>query len=788
MKIFSLCTILLLTISILHAQTIHGLVLSAKQEPLTLVTVVLQERDSILASTITNLQGFFRFNTPLSSGQTYLLRLSLVGYQSRKISFAYPDTNLLHRLVLEEDKQTLKEVTLTGKPPVLVRKSDRSIINIENSALANGFSAAEVLQRSPGVWVDNMGNIRLKGTQPVTIMVNDVVQRLDDEELADFLRSLKSDEISRIEIIPNPPAEFEAGGSGGIIHIILKKGRKNGWTGSLNTEYWQQADKPYFTTGVTLNHQHNKLYLSGSYIYSNDRRAITEETVITYPDQSSFDNFTRRNEKTHRRQYRFAAVYDVSKAQSLSLQSSFSQTSFNQLFKSDETYHSDQLSYGSASTVKQRLFNWSGLTLNYSLKPDTLGSTLKIIADYSNIARTDIGEYDKINNDPSKQRRWRTGVPINTKIYSIQSEFTKVFNPNLRFSSGVKYASIYRDNALVTEDFTNDIWTLNSKQSNHFLYTENVLMLYTSTEQTIKRTTIKAGLRAEETFSDGNETTSSARFSKKYSGLFPSLFIMQSLNKEKGTSVTASYSRRLTRPALNELNPARIEFSNYTSVTGNPSLLPQYSNHFSLAYQFLKNHAIESFLTHTSNFIALSANPGPNNSIDYYLENTGATTEYGLEYSSTISPVKSWTIITNLSAYRSAYSFNDKSYRQTSFYARSLHTLTFTNIADIDFMADYRSPYIYTNLYTHGNFIMDIGFTKKLFKAKAKLRLGFTDILNTSREKEWTEEKDYTIAFYRKRPTRTVRLSFTYQFSSGKKMQTKNIDTGGQEERRRVGN
>ncbi|PVD52615.1 hypothetical protein DC498_08855 [Terrimonas sp.] len=780
---------LLVINNIALAQTVGGHVSgSINKEPLPLVSVVLQKENTTIATTITDKEGLFRFYVSLVHHQTYILRLSLIGYYSKEVSFIYPDTSVLHQLVLEESKTILAEVTVTGKQPLLMRKSDRTIINIENSELANGFSASEVLQRLPGLWVDNMGNIRLKGNQSVTIMVNDVVQRLDTEELVDYLRALKSDEISRIELIPNPPSEFEAGGSGGIIHIILKKRNKNGWTGSFNTEYRQQADKPYYTTGAMLNHQLNKLYISGSITFVRDTRSITEKTTITYPHLSSFSNFTHRGEKVQRQQYRFAAVYDLSKSQSLSLQSSFSKTNWRQQFFSDEIYKAYQLSYGKATSAKQRILNFTGATLNYSYRPDTLGTILKVIADFSNNTRDDNSEYNKINEDQYKQRQWRAQIPVNTRIFSLQSDYTKIFTPKTLLKSGIKYASISRDNKMVTEDLENASWTLTPGQNNHFLYAENILMLYVSAEQKWRNTTVNAGLRAEQTFSKGNEISSSITFSRKYLGLFPSVFLMQSLNAEKGTTITASYSRRLTRPALNELNPARIEFGSYTSVSGNPNLQPQYSNHFSLAYQFIKNHSLEAYFVHTNNFIALSANTGANNSIDYHTENTGTTKEYGIEYSSTIFPVKSWTINTSLSAYRSVYSFNEKPYRLTSFYASSIHTLTFTNITDIDVMADYRSPYIYTNLYTYGNFNMDIGFSKKILKAKAKLRLGFTDIFNTSREKEWTAEKNYSIAFYRKRPTRSIRISFTYQFSSGKKMQAKNIDMGGQEERRRAGN
>ncbi len=771
-----------------NAQTIAGRVLNIADQPLPFVSVVLQKADSFIIAGTTNEKGYFLLSTFLQQKQAYTMHLSAVGYQAKEISFIYPDTGLLKEITLAEDKKMLAEVSITAKPALLIRKSDRTIINVENGPFSNGFSATDVLQRTPGVWVDNMGNVMLKGTQPVTIMVNEVVQRLGAEELADFLRSLKSEDISRIEIIPIPPSEFEAGGSGGIIHIILKKGKKNGWSGSVNAEYWQQARKPYFTTGATLSYQHKKLYLYGSYSYVKDLRTITEKTSFIYSDASSFDNFTERNERIERQQYRISGVYDFSDKQTISFQSVVSKTKFHQLFQSNEVYQSNETSYGKATSIKDRLFSLAGITLNYALRLDTMGSSIKIIADFSDNERPEKNAFNKMADDTSRQRIWRTNAPVNAKVYALQSDFTKTLNLKTIFRSGIKYASIARDNQLTTEDFIDMQWMLTPKQSNHFVYTESILMFYSSIEQTLKSTNVKAGLRAEETFSNGNEMISSTIFSRKYMGLYPSLSVMQTLNADKGTAITAAYSRRLTRPTLNALNPARMEFSNYASVTGNPNLLPQNSQHFSLVYQFLKDHSAELYLIRTNNYISLSANAGPNNSIDYLAENTGSTTQYGFEYNSTVSPLEIWTINTNFSAYRVSYRFNNKPYRQTTFYTQSFHTLTLTHIADIDFIAEYQSPFISTNLYTYGNFSMDLGFTKKLFKSKMKLRLAFTDLLNTSREKEWTEEKGNIISFYRKRPSRTVRLSFTYTFNSGKKVVNKTIDPGNAEEKSRIGN
>ena len=117
-----------------------------------------------------------------------------------------------------------------------------------------------------------------------------------------------------------------------------------------------------------------------------------------------------------------------------------------------------------------------------------------------------------------------------------------------------------------------------------------------------------------------------------------------------------------------------------------------------------------------------------------------------------------------------------------------MHTITLEKIIDIDAAADYRSSYVYSNLRVPYMFYFDIGFSKKLLKNKGRFRLYFSDIFNTLREKEITDENNTHIEFYRKRPTRTISISFTYNFSSGKKFANKKIDPGSNEEKNRIGN
>ncbi|MFT4024796.1 MAG: outer membrane beta-barrel family protein [Flavihumibacter sp.] len=776
----------LLFASLLHCccygQPVSGHVYGGQQQALENASVELWKDSVLLTAGATGKNGHWQLQAALQKMVLYRLHITRTGYNSCEIPFLYNGSLPAFKVTLTAAPKTLSAVTVTAKPSLLSRKTDRYSINVENGPFASGLSAAELLQRSPGVWVDNQGPVRLRGTGSVTIMVNNVVQKLSDEELADFLGSLKAEDISRIEIIPVPPAAFEAAGTGGIIHIILKKKKTTGRNGNLNTQYSQQGPAPYYTTGATLNQQSRRLFLSGSYTYTKDLHLIKEETVTGAGPQPVYENRTTRDEKVGRQQARFTGVYDINPKQSVSLQALYARFVFRQDYYSDELYHGNPPANGQAYTFKNRTSGNAGATLNYTLRLDTAGSTVKLIADYSQQQKTEHNRFIRTNSDPAREGVWGTSLPADTRSFTVQADLLQQLRKKTVMTAGVKYASDYRTSLLLADHFMDASWLFNPAQSNHFVYRENILMAYSQGERTIRNTTVKAGLRAEETITTGRLVTDSTQFARTYFGLFPSLSLAHILNAGKDRMITFSYARRLTRPEIAQLNPARLQSSSYISLRGNPALQPAYSQHFSLAWQFARDQTIETYFTRTSNDIAVSANTNSDNTVEYIFENTGSSNEYGLQYSSVLTLQKWWTANSNVYVYHLQYRFNEKPYQQTSFYLQLLHTFSFNKKGDIDFTAYYQSPFIYTNLYTYGNFSMDLGYTKKLFKTKLRMRLAVTDLLNTSHEREWTDDKGFTIAFYRKRASRTARVSLSYQFSSGKKFQLKNVENNGIED------
>lgn len=786
-KRLALSLLVSLLVSTLYAQMrITGRVSDSKSKPLAFVSVALFRDSSLLMTTASDEQGSFRISYNYKPNEIYSIKFSTIGYRPFTKDFTYSDT-FSFKIVLQEEEVALENVTVTAVKPLITRKADRYIINVENSFLANSSSGLDLLQKSPGIWVDNNGRIRIRGNQPVLVMINDIVLRMSEDELTEYLRSLKSEDISRIEVINTPPSEFEASGAGGIIHIILKKTRKTGLNGSLNTRYVTQGKRPLFSSGASLDYKIKSLLLFASYSYTKDKSYYYATSDIIYPDISIYNSYTERNNNNKRQQYRAGLVYDFSTNQSLGIQVMGNINRLVQSFETDVFYSS-----GSKNITGNAISSWirkpslTSTTLNYSWKLDSAGSFLKLIADYTTSEKYELNNFSSFYNDTSRNSIYRNSSPAATDIYSVQVDYTQPLSNQSEIKTGIKYTSVKRDNILVREDFINTDWVINKPASNHFIYNETLLMAYCSFEKILGKTSLKAGLRAEDTHVKGNSVSSHEQFKRQYFGLFPSIFILHSLNAKKSNSAYLNYSRRLERPSFSSLNPYRLQFDDYTISVGNPNLLPQYSNKVELGGSFSNNYMASIYFLKTENIVGELANPIANNIIEYQSQNFDNSTEYGINGSFQVKIFKNWEASNSLSLFSLSYRINDFKVKQTTFSGRSVHTITLKNILDINAIVDYRSPYVNANSKIAHLFTSDIGFSRKVLNGNGRIRLYCSDIFNTLRDKTTTDYNKTHIVFFQKRPTRTFSLSFSYSFSSGKKFNLKKIEQGSNDEKTRI--
>jgi hypothetical protein len=525
---------------------LSGMVYS-QNNVLPFASVTLIKNGKIVSGCISNDDGSFSFGYLFLTGEAYQLKVSAVGYQAYQKDFVYPDTAFAKKINLAEETRALNTVNVVAQRPLVSRKADRYIVNVEGSFLENGFSGLEVLQRSPGIWVNNDGSIRIKGNQSVMVMINDVVQRMSTEDLAEYLRALKSESISKIEVISNPPSEFEASGTGGIIHIQLKKSRTDGMVVNLSAQYRQQQKRPFFSSGGLVDYKAGNFYLFGNAFATSDESAYIATYHIAYPDNSLYNSFTNRYNHNQRVQYRLGMAYDLGKNQSISIQTIGSTSKLEQSFLTDVQFNSTT---GFTNSRWLRRPDQSGNTFNYVWKIDSLGTMLKVIGDYAYSHKTELNQFEGDFSDVSRNSLFRVNTPNTTGIYSFQTDYTKALAKKTEVKTGVKFAATDRDNELINEDYVNNNWVLNQPASNHFLYNEKLYMAYASFERTAKNTSLKIGLRGEETRVDGNSVTSNQQFSKNYFGLFPSflstIVLIQSKTRRCILVIRAVCSGRLT--------------------------------------------------------------------------------------------------------------------------------------------------------------------------------------------------------------------------------------------------
>lgn len=760
-----------------------GRVTDSRNIPLPFVSVLLSQNDRFLAGVTTDDNGNFKLDFAFQKNEEYSLKLSLVGFKTITHHFIYPDTSSLV-FILQKTTELLNDIIVTAKRPLVSRRSDRYIINVENSMLANGNSGLEVLQKSPGIWVNSNGAIRIKGNQSIMMMINDVVQRMTEDELAEYLKSLRSEDISKIEVIQNPPAEFEATGTGGIIHIILKKARKDGLNGSVYSVNRLQGDKAYISNGASLDYKVQQIYLSGGVSLSHDKNSSSAFSNITYPDKSQYNTSGTRDNDNRRQQFRFGMGYDINKNQSIGLQSiSIGNQFYNKFYTSSYYEDATEQTMGNAYTNWTRKPLFISTTFNYNWKIDSLGSLFKIVADHMYGKKTEMNQLTATYNDPLQNTTNRVITPIATNVYSLQLDYTKMFDNKLQLKTGAKYARTEKDNLLIREDFLGSEWKTDSLMSNRFLYLENVLMFYAALEQTFGKTSVKGGLRNETTFSKGDSRTTGQQFNRNYSGWFPSVFITHTFNETKANSVFINYSRRLQRPGFKELNPYRLQFDNHTIMLGNPYLTPQYTNNVEAGYNFLHDFSATVYLAITDKVIGQLATPVSGNIIEYQYQNLDRNTEYGISLSAPFTIMKGWTSSNSAFAYHAAYTINQVKVQKQTFALKSYHTISFKKIVDIEVIGEYRSKYVQSNSVMGSLFYCDIGISRKIFHGKGRVKFYYSDITNSSREREITDYAGTHIYFYQKRQTSNPSISVNYNFSSGKKFNSKKIESGNTDNR-----
>ncbi|MEP7165855.1 MAG: outer membrane beta-barrel family protein [Ferruginibacter sp.] len=594
---------LFLTLSVLlcsaaNAQQITGVVKDAQGKGIEKATVsLLNSKDSsVIKLAVTAASGKYAFAAPVAG--TFLVSATHVGYSpvysaafevSGTTEISVPD------MIIDKTTGNLTDVTVNSKKPMVEVRADKTILNVEGTINATGTDALGLLRKSPGVLVDKDDNLSLAGKNGVKVYIDGKPTALAGADLANYLRSIQSAQVEAIELISNPSAKYDAAGNAGIINIKLKKNKAFGSNGSVNVGY-NIGVYPKYDGGINLNHRNKGMNVFGNYNYSSSKvnspfnlYRIVLDTIFN----NNVDLIMRN--KSH--VFKTGADFFIDKKNTLGIliNGDLSENSFN---NNSRTF----ISYKPTAVVDRVLVtnnvnNMKGNNVNFNLNyrfADTAGHELNLDADYG-LFRNKGNQlqpnyyYDPAGSVLLSQVMYRFISPTDIDIYTFKADYEQNFLKG-RLGIGSKISSINTNNNFqrfnVQQLAPSEIKSLDVNRSNEFDYKENINAGYVNYNRQLKEIMIQFGVRMENTVSYGNSyglntngsvnTASKQTLKRNYTDLFPSAAI--TFNKNPMNQWGISYSRRIDRPAYQDLNPFEFKLDEYTFLKGNTNLRPQYTN------------------------------------------------------------------------------------------------------------------------------------------------------------------------------------------------------------------
>ena len=751
---------------------LKGRVVNLNRTPIQSANIILKKTnsDQILAKAQSDQDGYF--NLSVAEKGDYLVELTSIGMDASSITVSLSDIQVveLPEVVLHTAVTGLKEVTIISKKPLIETKLDRMIYNVENSISARGMSGMDALRSAPLIRVQD-NEISIVGKSGVAIMVNDRMLNLSGSDLANYLQSLRSDDIARIEIITTPPAKYDAQGNSGIINIILKKNPNLGWSGTVGSSY-QRNTKNGFQNNSTLNYQANKVSSSLRIRHFDvGFTPVGSRDLINEPYQIL--TTSKRNDNTYGIGLNYSIDYKLSLKSNIGLIYDHGETKYNMNSDNRSNYFFQYKIDSTLSTYAEHRWVTPTHTLNtyYELKLDTLGKKMSITGNYLSNVPDKANNFNTINSTTNDRSIVRNLSRMNYQIYAIQADFTLPFHWS-NVETGVKY-TLFDNNSDVTYDDYNGIhYVRNPNNSNQFVYQEKNYAAYLSMQKDLnKKLSTSIGFRYEFTQLEGLDPNQSSTLSKNnYGKIFPSAYISYKPNEIHTFSL--NYSKRIDRPGFQSLNPFRWYTNPYMYYTGNSALQPSLNENIEFSYAFKSSLTASLYSQYTRNgynSIVRLVDGIYSNTV----QNSFDQSRLGLNmsYYNTFFGIWETAINTNAS-YRNTKPIIAESttLEVYSFYYSVNNTITLnkkkTYFLALNFW--HSLPYTYGNTYLKDQLEFSTGLRTAIFDKSLNANFVVNDIFRTIKNNGYSAYSAYVENFTQYNDHRKFTLSLSYSFGNKK--------------------
>ncbi|MGC8824098.1 MAG: TonB-dependent receptor domain-containing protein [Bacteroidales bacterium] len=754
--------------------SIAGKVVDASSnEPIEFAIIaVLRSRDSsaVGVGSTTSDGSFAVQNIPPGR---YRVKISFVGYKNHvvdSVRLMPGQTIQLGTIALHSTTEEIGEVVIKGERPMIESKIDRKVFYVDKNVLAQSGNATDVLQQVPSVQVDAEGNVSLRGSENVNILINGKPSTIDKTVL---LQQLPASSIEKIEVITNPSAKYDPEGTGGIINIVLKDGSGTGTNGSVA---FNATTNEQYNASANFSYNPGKLTLNGSYSLRDDKRNSSGWTKRTYLFDNSIhnsDNIEKRHMQSQMARmnvdYNFSRLLSAGTGANFNWGDRLNDESVNYT----DIVNSYQHLWLRTSDEKENMFR-AEYTAYLLKKFNTDGHEWRV--DYSYNTENEEENNLYINryfpNDSIFGNEKESNSSKNSR-HTLQSDYTWPINDKIKLEAGIKIMLLKTENTLNgwLYDFNNLVYRNDTTRTSAFYYDENNYAGYSTLSYSGEKVGVMLGLRYEY-FKNNFHLQNQPSYSNTFPDLFPTIHSSYKFNDNN--EITLNYTRRVNRPRSIMINP----FPDYTDPQnlriGNPHLHPEYINSFEIGYNYKIgkwNLQPTLFYRYTDNMFSRLVTVDTIRQITVSsFQNSQKSSSWGSELSITYQPLRFWFINAGLSAYQmelNATNLNNTVKQKLGYNGKIMSNTMLPGGLAIQISAFYRSPFITPQGESDPFYAVNMGFRKDFFKGKLTGTLAFNDVFRTMHFGMKMSSNQQIGELYRQFDSQAIAVGLTYKFGQG---------------------
>jgi hypothetical protein len=703
---------------------------------------------------------------------------------------AQPEVNILKEVVVK-----------AGAKPFIERKLDKIVVNVENSIVAAGNTVLEVLERSPGVMVNQESSINLKGKSGVIVLIDGKQTPLSGTDLITYLKGVPAANIEAIEIIANPSARYDAAGNAGVINIKFKKDQKQGLNGVLSASYGQGFyEKP--SLSGNFNYRKKKWNFFGSHSYSApknlthffiNRKFFDANHNLT----STFEQTSFTTQPVVSNNSRLGADFYATDKTVIGVMIN---TNWNTNQRDGHTNAiitnpDGTIDYTTKTNIlldENRFNGFGNLNFKHTFTPG--GRELTADLDFGKFDGTTIQDIENRNFEPdgtlSSDTKLATNQTGNIDVKSIKADYVHSLSEKTKIETGLKSSLVTSDNDVKFYNVVNGQNELDATRSNHFIYDENINAAYVSYSKEFTKWDLQWGLRMEHTHTKGRQLATDESFSRNYTDLFPNVVVNRKFSETN--SLSLSYSKRIDRPTYRQLNPFKVFVDSYTYVVGDPTLNSVITNIFelnhtfkgqyitTLSYSKSKESITDIFVQDDATQISYQI---PANIQDYEQFNLAIYIPFKIKkiVNSTLSAS------VYLNKYSSPLQGANLQQDFTSWDMNMSNNITLGKGWTAELSGFYQSRMVWGLFYIKNLAQISTGIQKTTADRNSTFKLSVSDIIQTNHIAVDVKYQNQDFFTNRTWDSRVATLSYTYRFGKNTVPRARQRTSGVEEEKRRAG-